>query len=214
MARIKIVHKTEYTYRNPVGLLRHRLMLRPDDSHDLRLHRAELKVELVETRERNIEDGDVGFEAHRHARGIGADDAAAENHDARGRHAGHTAEQPPPHAIRPLYVRDERRIAGLVWLLLLALRVLVLVEQRVRQALAERNQELTGLNPASRTQTTTQPTSERILKAFKNLTRSQIELGGDVRGVAQRPDSIARPQRQPPIVDSDAHRPLESANQR
>ena len=45
MARIKVVHKTEYTYRNPVGLLRHRLMVRPDDSHDLRLHLAELKVE-------------------------------------------------------------------------------------------------------------------------------------------------------------------------
>jgi len=45
MARIKIVHKTEYTYRNPVRLLRHRLMLRPDDSHDLRLHGAELVVD-------------------------------------------------------------------------------------------------------------------------------------------------------------------------
>jgi len=44
MARIKIVHTTEYTYRNPVGLLRHRLMLRPDDSHDLRLQKTELKV--------------------------------------------------------------------------------------------------------------------------------------------------------------------------
>lgn len=45
MARIEIVHTTEYTYRNPVGLQRHRLMVRPDDSHDLRLHRVELKVE-------------------------------------------------------------------------------------------------------------------------------------------------------------------------
>lgn len=45
MARIEIVHKTEYTYRNPVGLQRHRLMVRPDDSHDLRLHSAELMVE-------------------------------------------------------------------------------------------------------------------------------------------------------------------------
>lgn len=45
MARIKIVHTTEYTYRNTVGLLRHQLMVRPDDSHDLRLHEAELKVD-------------------------------------------------------------------------------------------------------------------------------------------------------------------------
>jgi hypothetical protein len=45
MAKISIVHKTEYTYRNPVGLLRHKLMVRPDESHDLRLHSAALKVE-------------------------------------------------------------------------------------------------------------------------------------------------------------------------
>ena len=45
MARIAIVHKTEYSYRNPVGLARHRLMLRPDDSHDLRLHKGVLDVD-------------------------------------------------------------------------------------------------------------------------------------------------------------------------
>jgi transglutaminase-like putative cysteine protease len=45
MARISIVHTTEYNYRNPVGLLRHQLMVRPDESHDLRLHSTTLKVE-------------------------------------------------------------------------------------------------------------------------------------------------------------------------
>jgi hypothetical protein len=45
MARISIVHSTQYAYRNPVGLTRHRLMLRPDDSHDLRLHEAALDVD-------------------------------------------------------------------------------------------------------------------------------------------------------------------------
>jgi transglutaminase-like putative cysteine protease len=44
MARINIVHSTEYLYRNAVGLLRHRVMLRPDDSHDLRLHHAALDI--------------------------------------------------------------------------------------------------------------------------------------------------------------------------
>jgi hypothetical protein len=39
------VHTTEYTYRNPVGLLRHRLMVGPDESHDLRLHCAKLEVD-------------------------------------------------------------------------------------------------------------------------------------------------------------------------
>jgi transglutaminase-like putative cysteine protease len=45
MARISIVHSTEYAYRNAVGLTRHRLMLRPDDSHDLRLHHAALDID-------------------------------------------------------------------------------------------------------------------------------------------------------------------------
>ena len=45
MARISIVHSTEYAYRNAVGLTRHRVMLRPDDSHDLRLHHAALDVD-------------------------------------------------------------------------------------------------------------------------------------------------------------------------
>jgi transglutaminase-like putative cysteine protease len=42
MPRVQIVHTTEYRYANPVQLLRHRLMLRPRDSHDLRLRSATL----------------------------------------------------------------------------------------------------------------------------------------------------------------------------
>jgi transglutaminase-like putative cysteine protease len=45
VARISIVHSTEYSYSRPVGLTRHRLMLRPDDSHDLRLHHAALDID-------------------------------------------------------------------------------------------------------------------------------------------------------------------------
>src|SRR6266540_1547154 len=72
--------------------------------------------------------------------------------------------------LRPVFLRDERRIAGLVWLLCLALRVLTLTEQRLRTALLQQGAELVGLNPASRTQATTQPTTERMIRAFRNLT--------------------------------------------
>ena len=72
--------------------------------------------------------------------------------------------------IRPVYVRDEQRIAGLVWLLLLALRVLVVCEQRLRAELTARGESLAGLNPASRAQPTTRPTTERVLDAFAELT--------------------------------------------
>lgn len=45
MPHVHVVHTTEYRYANPVGLTRHRLMVRPQDSHDLRLHEATLSVE-------------------------------------------------------------------------------------------------------------------------------------------------------------------------
>jgi transglutaminase-like putative cysteine protease len=56
MARISITHTTEYTYHNPVGLLRHRMMIRPDDSHDLRLHHAALDIDPAPSRIRWAHD--------------------------------------------------------------------------------------------------------------------------------------------------------------
>jgi transposase len=80
--------------------------------------------------------------------------------------------------IRPVYLRDEKRIAGLLWLLCLALRVLTLTEYRLRTALAERGEEVTGLNPASHTQSTARPTTERVLGAFTSITLTAIEFEG------------------------------------
>lgn len=73
-------------------------------------------------------------------------------------------------ALRPVWLRDETRISGLVWLLCLALRILVLTEQRVRQALEVTQTKLVGLNPANPTQGTAQPTTERMIRAFRNMT--------------------------------------------
>ncbi len=44
MPRVQVTHATEYRYVAPVRLLAHRLMLRPRDSHDLRLLRTELAI--------------------------------------------------------------------------------------------------------------------------------------------------------------------------
>jgi transposase len=76
--------------------------------------------------------------------------------------------------IRPVYVRDEQRIIGLTWILTLALRVLTLTEHRLRTTLTQRHEVLVGLNPASRTQATQRPTTERILQAFQNITLTMI----------------------------------------
>ncbi len=80
--------------------------------------------------------------------------------------------------IRPVYLSDERRIAGLTWLLCLALRVLTLTEYRLRTALQQRGETLAGLNPASRAQTTTRPTTERVIAVFQNITRTALALPG------------------------------------
>lgn len=44
MPHVRITHSTEYTYHRPVRPTTHRLMLRPRDSHDLRLRDATLSV--------------------------------------------------------------------------------------------------------------------------------------------------------------------------
>ena len=44
MPHVLVRHETEYRYKKPVGLLSHRLMLRPRDSHDLRLLETKLSV--------------------------------------------------------------------------------------------------------------------------------------------------------------------------
>jgi transglutaminase-like putative cysteine protease len=44
MARVRIRHSTHYGYNSPVALSQHRLMVRPRDSHDLRLHDATLSI--------------------------------------------------------------------------------------------------------------------------------------------------------------------------
>lgn len=81
--------------------------------------------------------------------------------------------------IRPVFLRDELRIAGLLWLLCLALRVLTLTEHRLRMALADRHEALGGLNPASRTETTSLPTTERVIAAFSSITLTMIQTGGE-----------------------------------
>jgi transposase len=78
--------------------------------------------------------------------------------------------------IRPVFLRDEQRLVGLTWLLCLALRVLTLTEFRVRTALQAHHETLVGLNPAARSQATTQPTTERILQVFSNLTRTFVRM--------------------------------------
>ena len=73
-------------------------------------------------------------------------------------------------AIRPLLLRSDQRIAGLLCLLVIALRALTLVEFVARRSLAQQPEPLQGLYAGNPTRATTQPTTERLLKTLDNIT--------------------------------------------
>ena len=78
-------------------------------------------------------------------------------------------------AIMPLYLRDDERIRGLLLLLGIALRVLTLTEFVTRRDLAATGQKLKGLYAGNPNRATDQPTAERLLKAFDNITLYRYE---------------------------------------
>lgn len=70
----------------------------------------------------------------------------------------------------PIYFTDQNRIAGLMFLLSIALRVFTLMEFVVRQALIETQQSLAGLYDGNPKRKTERPSAEKMLKAFCDLT--------------------------------------------
>ena len=86
-----------------------------------------------------------------------------------------------PFSIAPLYVqRDDHRI-GLVRLLTIALRVLTLLEGIVRKNLSEKQKEIAGLYAGNPKRRTNQPTTERLLEAFDNITLTVIHAADYVQ---------------------------------
>lgn len=73
-------------------------------------------------------------------------------------------------AITPLFLKDNNRIRGLLLLLGIALRVLTLTEFVARRGLAATGETLKGLYAGNPNRATAQPTAERLLKAFDDLT--------------------------------------------
>jgi transposase len=83
-----------------------------------------------------------------------------------------------PLGLRPLFVQRDDHVTGLVRLLSLALRILTLMEFVARRSLQAEQDTLAGLYPGNPTQTTSRPTTERLLQAFKGITLSIIDLPG------------------------------------
>ena len=86
-----------------------------------------------------------------------------------------------PLGLAPLYVqRDDHRV-GLVRLLTLALRVITVLEGVVRQRLSEQKMELAGLFAGNPKRRTSQPTTERLLEAFSEVTLTIVRASGFVQ---------------------------------
>jgi transposase len=81
-----------------------------------------------------------------------------------------------PLGIRPLYVQRDDHAKGMVRLLSLALRVLTLMEHVVREKLEQAGESLTGLYAGLPTRETTRPTTERLLRAFKEITLTVVSM--------------------------------------
>jgi transposase len=80
--------------------------------------------------------------------------------------------------LTPLYLQDEGRIQGLVYLLSLALRVLTLVEWVVRERLRTEGAKLQDVYAGQPGRKTARPSAELLLGAMKTITISVVEVNG------------------------------------
>ena len=83
-------------------------------------------------------------------------------------------------SLQPMYLQSENRAVGLIRLLSLALRLLTVVEFQVRRQLVEKKEGLAGLYAGNPKRTTTRPTTEAILKAFKGINLLVVRLDNQV----------------------------------
>jgi transposase len=81
-----------------------------------------------------------------------------------------------PLSIAPLFVKRDDQVVGLTNLLSIAARLLTLIEFTVRRALKRKNAQLTGLYQQNPKKSTDKPTTERLLKAFSNVTLTIIQF--------------------------------------
>lgn len=85
--------------------------------------------------------------------------------------------------LTPLYLQDEERIQGLVYLLSLALRVLTLLEWVVRQRLRQEGTKLQGVYAGQQGRQTARPSAELLLGAMKAISVSVVEVNGQTHAM-------------------------------
>ena len=79
-----------------------------------------------------------------------------------------------PLSLMPIYLESDQRVIGLVRLLMIALRVLTLLEFSARRQLQKDGGKLAGIYPGNPKRATERPTTEMMLRAFEGLTLTFI----------------------------------------
>jgi transposase len=98
-----------------------------------------------------------------------------------------------PLGLTPLYLREEERIQGLVYLLSLALRSLTLLEWVVREQLRARKVEVKNVYAGQAGRQTARPSSELLSQVSKSITVSVIAVGAEIHVLLS------------PLTDSQRH---------
>jgi len=81
-----------------------------------------------------------------------------------------------PLSLNPLFLKNDDQVVGLTNLLSIAVRMLTLIEFVVRQKLAQNQEKLTGLIENNPKKGVDNPTTERLLKVFKEINLSVVHL--------------------------------------
>lgn len=80
-------------------------------------------------------------------------------------------------SLTPMYLADDQRATGLIRLLSVGLRILTLLEHVVRRGLAKTGAALAGLYAGNPKRTTRRPTTEALLRSFKDIFLSVVTVG-------------------------------------
>jgi transposase len=81
-----------------------------------------------------------------------------------------------PLSLNPLFLKNDDQVVGLTNLLSIAVRMLTLIEFVVRQKLTQNQEKLTGLIENNPKKGIDNPTTERLLKVFKEINLSVVHL--------------------------------------
>ena len=88
-----------------------------------------------------------------------------------------------PLGLTPMYLTDERRMQGLVYLLSLALRVLSLLEWVVRERLRQQGSKLHGVYAGQPGRKTDRPSAELLLEVMKTISVSVVQIKGQTHAL-------------------------------